>query len=164
MVINMLELTDDMIITLKETAKNLKGSNRRMFMARIVNHLGYGGSVLASKKLDWHRETIRKGQFELKNGAIKDKFSDRGRKKIEELLPNLLYDIKKIVEPESQTDPSFNTCRLFTRLTSGEVRRQLLNLGYTDNELPSERTIRIKLNDLGYNLKKVQKSKPKKKF
>ena len=158
----MLKLTENVKAIFKETAEKLKGSARRIFMAQIVNQLGFGGSVLASKELGWNRGTIRKGQFELKNGPIKDNFSDRGRKKAEELLPNLLDDIKKIVDPESQTDPSFNSCRLYTRLTAGEVRRQLLKLGYNDSDLPTERTILTKLNKQGYNLKKVQKTKPKK--
>jgi hypothetical protein len=34
--------------------------------------------------------------------------------------------------------------------------------GYTDEELPSEEAIRVRLNQLGFSLKKVQKSKPKK--
>jgi hypothetical protein len=29
--------------------------------------------------------------------------------------------------------------------------------GYTDSELPSEETIRVKLNELGYGLKRVKK-------
>jgi hypothetical protein len=87
-------------------------------MAETVEQLGYGGASAAQDKLGWNRGTIRKGEKELKNGPIQDCFSERGCKKSEELLPNLLEDIKKIVEPECQTDPSFNTCRLYTRITA----------------------------------------------
>jgi hypothetical protein len=34
--------------------------------------------------------------------------------------------------------------------------------GYSDEELPTEETIRKRLNELGYSLKKVSKTKPKK--
>ena len=73
-------------------------------------------------------------------------------------------DIIKIAHPESQTDPSFNSCRLYTRLTAKEVRKRLIESGCYDNTLPCERTINTKLNELGYHLKKVLKTKPHKKI
>ncbi len=160
----MLILTSEVIKWIKDSANKLKGSALRMFMAQTVQQLGYGGASTAQRALQWNRGTIRKGQEELNNGPIKDKFSDRGRKKTEILLPNILKDIKQIVEPESQTDPSFNSCRLYTRLTAKEVRKCLIDRGYEKTSLPCVRTISTKLNDMGYNLKKVQKTKPKKKF
>jgi hypothetical protein len=55
--------------------------------------------------------------------------------------------------------------RLYTRITASEVRRQLIaQCGYTDEELPTSETIRRKLNDLGYTLKRVLKTKPIKKI
>jgi hypothetical protein len=160
----MLKLTDSTVKWLKNTADQLKGSARRMFMAETVQQLGYGGASVAQNNLGWNRGTVQKGRKELKNGPIKDCFSDRGRKRSEELLPNLLEDIKKIVEPECQTDPSFNTCRLYTRITAEEVRKRLLEKYYYNEEsTPCVRTINTKLNKLGYRLKKVQKTKPQKK-
>lgn len=80
-------------------------------------------------------------------------------------LPNLLKDIKSLVDPHSQTDPSFKSTRLYTRITAKEVHRQLIEqFGYSDEELPSTETIRRKLNDLGYTLKRVLKTKPIKKI
>ena len=160
----MLVLTDDIIDWLKNTTNHLKGSVRRIFMAETVQQLGYGGASAAEEKLGWNRGTIRKGQKELATEPIEDNFSGRGRHKCEKHFPDLLDDIKKIVEPECQTDPSFNTCRLYTRLTAKEVRKRLLKRGgYDDETLPCVRTINTKLNDLGYNPKKVQKTKPHKK-
>ena len=78
-------------------------------------------------------------------------------------MPNLQNDIRNIVDGESQTDPTFKTTELFTRMTSKEVRNQLIaQKGYSDDELPTEETIRKRLNELGYSLKKVTKVKPKK--
>jgi hypothetical protein len=150
----------------KETAKILKGTDRRVFMARVVNTLGYGGQYYVEREFRWNHETIKKGQEELESGeAIIDNFSARGKKKVEEKLPNLLSDITSIVDGESQTDPTFKTTELFTRLTSKEVRNQLIiQKAYSDEELPTEETIRRRLNMLGYSLKKVTKVKPKKKF
>lgn len=93
-----------------------------------------------------------------------DYFSARGRKRAEEHLSNLLSDIKAIVDGQTQTDPTFKTTRLYTRLSAAEVRKQLiLQKGYTDEELPTEETVRVKLNLLGYQLRSVQKSRPQKK-
>ena len=45
------------------------------------------------------------------------------------------------------------------------MREQLIKQkGYSDEELPSEETIRVKINQLGYRLRSVQKSRPKKKI
>lgn len=159
-----MELTAELKTTYIETAKALKGSERRVFMARIVKSLGYGGQNLAEKELGWCRNTIRKGMSELESGiAIEDNFAARGRKKAEEKSPNLLEDIRAIVDGQSQTDPTFQTTRLYTRLSAAEVRKQLISeKAYSDEELCCEETIRVKLNHLGYKLRAVQKSRPKK--
>ena len=81
----------------------------------------------------------------------------------EEFLPNLLVDIRAIVDGQSQTDPQFKNSRLYTRLSAPEVRRQLISeKGYRDEELPTATTIATKLNQLGYYPTKMTKTKPKK--
>ena len=161
-----MELVEEMKELLIKTAKALKGSERRLFMARTVQALGEGGQCLVERELGWNRGTIRKGQHELESGIhCLDGFSLRGRKRSEEHLPNLLKDITAIVDGQSQADPQFRTTRLYTRLTAAEVRRQLIKqFGYTDEELPTAETIGTKLNELGYSLKKVAKTRPQKKF
>jgi hypothetical protein len=161
---DMIEMTAELKETYIETAKALKGSDRRVFMARIVKVLGRGGQVYAERKLGWNRRTIRKGSHELESGIrCIDNFAARGRKRAEEHLPNLLSDMRAIVDSQSQTDPTFRTTRLYTRLTAAEVRRQLIEQkGYTDEELPHVGTISVKLNQMGYRLRTVQKSRPQK--
>ncbi len=159
-----MELTGSLKALLAETARALKGSARRVFMARTVKELGAGGQRRAERELGWNRVTIRKGTRELESGfAIVDAFALRGRKRAEEHLPHLLADITAIVDGQSQADPRFRTNRLYTRLTAAEVRRQLISQqGYTDEELPSVQTIGAKLNALGYTLKTVAKTRPQK--
>lgn len=159
-----MELTDSLKTMLIETARSLKGSARRLFMARTVNELGKGGQQRAARELGWGRMTIRKGLRELDSGlACLDAYALRGRKRAEDHLPNLLTDIKAIVDSQSQADPQFRTQRLYTRLTAIEVRRQLIaQKGYTAAELPTAETIGAKLNALGYYPQKVAKSQPKK--
>jgi hypothetical protein len=157
-----MELSEEQKQIYIETAKALKGSVRRVFMARVAKLLG--GQRQAARELGWERETIRKGTSELESGvAIQDNFTARGRQKAEEKLPNLLTDIQAVVDGQSQTDPSFESTRLYTRLSAAQVRQQLImQKGYREAELPSEETIRVKLNDLGYRLRTVRKSVPQK--
>lgn len=154
-----MELTDEMKQVFIETAKTLKGSDRRIFMARVVKSLGRGGQCRAEAELGWYRGTIRIGMHELESGfQCYDNYAARGRKRVEHHLPRLLDDIKAIVETESQTDPTFRTTRLYIRLSAAEVRKQLIaRKRYTDEELPCEETIRVKLSGLGYSLKRVKK-------
>lgn len=161
-----MELSDDFKNIFTETAQILKNSDRRIFMARVVKALGKGGQRFAETELNWNRDSIRKGTHELESGIrCCDYFSGRGRKPIEEHLPNLIDDIDEIVKGQSQTYPTFHTTRLYTRLSSAEVRRQLIEQkGYTDIELPTEEIIRQKLHQLGYRMRTVQKSQPKKKI
>ena len=157
-----MELTADLKALFIETAQTLKGHERRIFMAKVVRLLGPGGQRQAEKELGWNRGTIRKGSRELSSGLrCADAFSARGQKKIEEKLPHLCADIKAIVDAQSQMDPSFKTQRLYTRLSAAEVRSQLISQKqYTDENLPSEQTIRRRLNQLGYYPARIAKTKP----
>lgn len=159
-----MELTTEFAAFLKKTAATFSGFAKREFMAEAVNALGKGGQRAAENVLGWCRNTIRKGQRELKhNIRCVDNFQARGRKPAESHLPNLLGDMREIVEDKTQTDPSFKSTRLYTRMSAPEVRKQLLQKGYSDEELPAVSTIGRKLNKLGFHLKRVQKVKPKKK-
>jgi hypothetical protein len=154
----------EMIPVLIDTARTLKGPQRRLFMARTVKAMGPGGQRWAQQHLGWCRETIRKGMHELRTGMTRvDAFSCRRRKTVEEHLPGLLEDIRSIADGQSQADPKFQTDRLFTRISAAEVRRQLIaTRGYTDEQLPTQQTINTKLNLLGFRLTKVAKCRPQK--
>jgi len=157
-----MELTASLKEHFRKTANKLKGSDRRKYMAEVSQQLD--SQRQTSREMGWNRDTIRKGLRELKSGCdCIDAYNARGRKRAEDHLPDLLNDIKSIVDSQSQTDPSFKSTRLYTRLSAKEVRNQLIKQkGYTDEELPTVRTLSSRLNELGYHLKKVQKSKPKK--
>jgi len=160
------EITPQLRVALNEAKNKLKASDRRQFMAQIVKSLGPGGQRRAQRELGWNRNTIIKGCKELKCGIrCYDNFSGRGRKRSEDHLPQLLDDIKAIVEPVSQVDPTFRTDQTYCPLTAGEVRRRLIEeKNYTDQQLPKERTIRTKLNELDFKPQKVAKAKPLKKL
>jgi len=161
----MINVTEEMKEMYIETVKSLKGSDKRLYMARVVKSLGRGGQSYAQRELGWHRGLIIKGTHELNTGnVIKDNFAARGRKKAEEHFPNLLEDIREIADSYSQTDPTFRTTGLYMRLSAPAVKQRLIDeKGYDAENMPCVETINNKLNDLGYRLKKVQKTKPQKK-
>jgi hypothetical protein len=162
---SVLVVAEDMVEALQYAAASLKGSTRRIFKAKVVRAFGPGGQRWAEREMGWNRGTIRKGQQELEDGPIADSFSARGRKKAEAHLSHLLEDIEAIVEPVSQADPTFKTTQLYTPLTAKEIRQRMIDeKGYTDEILPTRRTISTKLNDLGFRPQKVAKSKPIKKL
>ena len=154
----------ELIPVLIDAAKALKGSQKRLFMAKTVKAMGRGGQRWAEEHLGWCRDTIRKGTHELDSGmTCVDAFSARRRKPAEEHLPRLLDDIRDIVDGQCQADPKFQTDRLFVRISAAEVRRRLIaEKGYTDEQLPTQQTINTKLNMLGYRLTKVAKCRPQK--
>jgi hypothetical protein len=154
----------EMIPVLIAAAAALRGSQKRLFMAKTVKAMGRGGQRWAEEHLGWCRDTIRKGTHELDSGmTCVDAFSARRRKPAEEHLPRLLDDIRDIVDGQCQADPKFQTERLFIRISAAEVRRRLIaRKGYTDEELPTQQTINTKLNMLGYRLTKVAKCRPQK--
>jgi hypothetical protein len=142
------------------------GTQRRQFQASVVNALEIGAQRWAETTLGWNRITVRKGQQEVAGHrpAI-DQFQRRGRKPVEHRLPALHTDIRTHLEPHVQQDPTFRTTTLYRRVTAKAVRKELAALdGYTDETLPSERTIGSLLNHLGFLARKVFKSKPAKKI
>jgi transposase len=140
------------------------GAPRRRYIADTVDTLGLRQRQ-AQRLFGWGRDTIRKARQERRTGiTCLDAFRCRGRKPAEAHLPRLLDDIQDLVREHLQADPTLQTPRLYCRLSAAEVRRQLLHRkGYTDDQLPSVKTITEKLNALGFRLRKVAKCRPKKK-
>jgi len=159
------KLTPELKNFLNETRSKLKSCERRKFMANVARLMGRGGQLRAEIELGWDRKTIIKGTKELDSGFdCFDNFSGRGRNCIELKLPNLLDDIRQIVDPVSQCDPTFRTTELYSPISAREVYRRLIeDKQYSHDQLPTMRTISSKLNQLGFHLKKVTKCKPQKK-
>ena len=160
-----MDLCKETIKLLKLSCDLLKGADKRKFMAETVKSLGSGGQVKAQRLLGWCRDTIRKGQHEIRTGiTCIDNFEGRGRRPAEAHLPGLIDKIHEIVSENTQADPTLKSDRLYTKITAKEVRKLLVESGYKEEELPVTDVIGRKLNKLGYNLKRVQKVKPKKKI
>jgi hypothetical protein len=158
-----MDLNPSMCAWLVETANSFHGAQRRRFVAQTVEALDLSQRQ-AALLLGWARDTVRKGLHELHSGiTCFDNFSARGRKPVEVRLPCLLNDLRDLVHDHLQTDPTFQTTRLYCRVSAAEVRQQLIDRkGYPAKQVPSIQTITTKLNQLGFRLRPVTKCKPQK--
>ncbi|MCP4449149.1 MAG: ISAzo13 family transposase, partial [Myxococcales bacterium] len=112
---------------LQETAGGLKGDVKRLFMARTVNESFEGIPYRAEQELGWNRATLKKGLHELRSGfeCVDGRRGMTERKLVEAHLPDLLDDIRALLDSQSQTGARFRTDRLYTRMSVAEVRKQL---------------------------------------
>ena len=159
-------LTEEVIASFKDAARKLTGPKRRAFQAQVTLDYLDGNVWKAERVFGWSHHTVTLGLNELRTGiTCLGNFSARGNHKTEEKLPELEADIRALAEPESQTDPKFQSPFLYTRMTAKAVRQALIDQkGWTDEELPHVNTIGEILNRLGYKLRRVQKTKPLKKI
>jgi hypothetical protein len=156
------ELSKKHIQTIKDAAHKLTGAKRRAFEAQVtLDYLG-GSARKAEAVFGWYRETVEMGPNELRTGIeCLGNFSARGRDKTEEIVLQLEEDIRSLAEPQSQTDPKFQTPFKYTRIIARALRQALIDKkGWKDEELPTENTLGNILNRLGYRLRRVQKRKP----
>lgn len=160
------ELTAQVKALLKDAASKLTGPNKRSFMAKTTITFFDASPRKAETYMGWNRRSIKLGLHELHTGiTCLDNYGARGNKKTEEKITSLEIDIRSVVDPHSQADPQMKTTLAYTRITAQGVYDTLIEeKGYTEEQLPSVRTISEILNRLGYRLRKVQKSRPQKKL
>jgi hypothetical protein len=150
---------------IRSAAHRLQGHPRRLFLAEVTTQLCDGNPRQAERRFGWGRDTVQKGLHEARQGirCVED-FAARGRQRSEDKDPQLAADIRALVEPHTQADPELKSPRRYTNLSAAEVLQALQSQkGYTDAELPKERTMRNILNRMNYRLKRIQKAKPLKK-
>jgi len=158
------ELTPKVIETMRYAARDLTGSKRRAFEARVsLDYLG-GDARLTETVFGWSRHTVAKGIKEFNSGQVIPDASRASKPKTEDANPQLAQGIIELVEPDSQTDPKFQGLFKYTRLTAKAVREKLIeHKNYSSEELPHESTISNMLDRLGYKMRRVLKAKPQKK-
>ena len=159
------ELTESVKATIRSAAKKLTGYRRRQFQAELAVKYCEGSARRTEDIFGWGRGAVHTGLNELRTGIrCVDDYSSRGRHKTEELNPELVHEIRTLVDPHSQADPKVQTPLAYTRVTAKAVREQLAaNAAGTGRLVPAERTVHDILNRLGYRLRRVRKTKPQKK-
>src|SRR4051812_16936723 len=156
---------------IRSAARRLKGHERRLFQAEVTDALCGGNPRAAEARFGWGRESVRTGQHEARSGirCVEDfpakgalpreekepqlaadgwrASPAKGARPGEEKEPELAADVRAIVEPCTQADPELKSPRRYTNLSAREVLAALKSQkGYTDDRLPSERSMRDVLN------------------
>jgi Rhodopirellula transposase DDE domain len=151
---------------IRSAARRLKGHARRLFQAEVADVLCHGSPRAAERRFGFDRKAVATGQHEAQSGIrCVERFAARARLCAEVKDPQLGQAIRALVEPHTQADPEVQSARRYTNLSAREVLQALKGQkGYSDERLPSERSMRDILNRLGYRLKRIQKAKPLKKL
>jgi hypothetical protein len=152
-------LSEKIKSTFKDAATKLTGSKKRAFMAQVTQAYFDTSPRQAETELGWSRQAIMTGLKERETGiTCVENYGARGRKKTEQILPNLELDIRSLVEKYSQADPKFQSTFAYTKISARAVREALIKeKGYEEDTLPCRQTIGEILNRLGYRLKKPKK-------
>lgn len=158
------EFTEELSKLITRLVKQIPYEYRRQAMGDVVQTLLAGRSRKAEDVLGWNRHTVELGLNEFRTGirCLSD-VSARGKKKVEINNPQLLKDIERILEPHSESDSHLRTTLLHSNVTAKAVRDTLIENGYSEEELPAERTFYDLLNRQGYRRRTVAKSKVQKK-
>jgi hypothetical protein len=162
----MLEMSASERELIKDAGKRLTGFKKRNYQASIALKYFQGNARKAERRMGWGRESVEKGLREAETGIrCLDNFKGRGRKRTEDKVPRLEEDVRAIAELCTQADPAVRSSLTYTRLTGESLGKALVeDKGYADEQVPSANTLRSMLNRMGFNRKRVQKSKPVKKI
>jgi len=135
-------------------------------MALVASDYFEGSARKTETEMGWNRHSVQLGLNERRTGIVcVYNYGARGRHKSEENLPNLVSDIRSLVDAQVQADPKLKSSLLYSRISARAVREALIEeKGYENQQLPSRQTIGEILNRLGYSLKKTQKTTPLKKI
>lgn len=137
---------------------------RRRAMGDVTISLLESKERVAEDVFGWNRDTVEMGINELRTGvSCVNELSARQKPKTEEKYPGMLNDIQEIMDPRSQAEPRLRTTLLYTNLTAQAVFNALREKGWSDEALPTVRTISNILYRHNYRLRSVVKTKVQKK-
>lgn len=158
------ELTGNLIELLQRLTGMIPWPERRKAKADIVDTLLDGKARIAEDVFGWGRAGILVGRQERDTGERHvDNIASRRKPTTEEKFPDIERDIHLLFDSKSQADARLGTTLRYLNASASNVRKALVENGYSDEELPSERTINNLLNRMGFRLRTVQKAKPQKK-
>lgn len=154
----------EVIETVSRLVAHIPWPARRQAMAEVTTMLLDGKPRIAEDVFGWGRSTVKLGMNELRIGIIcKNDLSMRRKPKTEEKYPEMLNDIREIMNSECQADPHLRTTLAYTNMTAAAVRKALLTKGWSEEKLPSVRTMSDILSRQRYRLRSVAKTRVQKK-
>ena len=137
---------------------------RRRAMGDVTESFLDGKPRIAEDVFGWNRVTVELGINELRTGIVcVNDLSARHKPKSEEKDPEVLTDIRAIMELRSQAEPRLRTTLPYTNMTAQAVYDALVRKGWSEQTLPAVRTISNVLNRHDYRLRTVAKTKVQKK-
>ena len=138
--------------------------DRRQAMADVTNTLLNGRTRVAEDVFGWGRTAVTLGMSELQTGIVcVNDLSKRRKPTTEEKYPQLVVDIRKIVDSASQAQASLRTPFSYMKMTATAVRSALLEKGWPEEKVPAVRTLSNILNRQDYRLRRVVKTQVQKK-
>lgn len=149
-----------------ESIKKCQSKKQKLLMIGSLA-VDIGGRCISefSRIFNLSRITIRKAIRLFKNEIdYKPKIETRGRKLLIEKYPNLKQDIENIIKDSLSIDPHFKSEKQYVKMTIKEIKQRLTETGNYDDKSFSNSYLNNLVNQMGYNLKKVKKTKPLKKI
>jgi hypothetical protein len=137
---------------------------RRSAMGDVTLVLLDGKHRVAEDVFGWGRSVVAVGINEFKTGiSCVNDITQRLKPKTEEKNPELLAEIRTIMEPHSESESHLRTTLLYTNMTAKAVYNALVEKGWAAASLPTVRTISNILIRHDYRLRTVAKTKVQKK-
>ena len=146
----------------KNVVKNIKNMSncveRDLAIGALVLDLGDRCISAVSKAIGVSREKVKACHEVFINGKQLS-IELRGRKKITNKYPNLTNDIEKVIEKYKNVDSHFKTETLYVSINPKAIIDELVsNYDYPKN-FACYNTIKNLLNEMGYKLHRIPKSK-----
>lgn len=158
------QLSGEVIELIKRLVHRIPWPSRRAAMGDVTLVVLGGKTRIAENVFGWGRNTTKLGINEFRTKILcTNDLSNRRKLKAEEKQPELLADIIKLMEPHSHSELRLKTTLLYTNMTASAVYKSLLHKGWTEEKLPTLRTISNILNRCGYRLRTVEKTMVQKK-
>lgn len=157
-------VSEPVVVLISRLVNLVPWPKRRRAMADVTLSLLNGKHRIAEDVFGWNRSTVELGMNEFRTGlsCIND-LSTRQKPKAEVKEPKLLVDIREIMEPHCQSESHLRTTLLYTNMTAQAVYNALLQKGWSEETLPTVRTISNILERHSYRLRTVEKAKVQKK-
>ena len=157
-------VSEEMVNLVSRLVDLIPWPERRLAMGDVAISLLKGKHRVAEDVFGWSRSAVEIGINEFKTGisCVSD-ISTRFKPKAEDKNPKLLFEIRAIMEPHSESDSSLRTTLMHSNMTAKVVYDALIEKGWTAESLPTVRTISNILHRHDYRLRTVAKTKVQKK-